>query len=290
MTSFSDDFNRADSTALGAGWVEVSGNWSIVSDQLSPGTDSGTVILRASGAMDSSDHYAEIVIATPRVASMGVCCRGNAGFTTAYLLRHDGGTNLSLFSVVDNTFDVRGAHVTAIAPGDVLRIQAVGSTIKGFLNGSEVISVVNSSVPSGTGVGLRSGTPSTGGEIRYDSFSAADVAAGATLGTASEVDTAQALVGAKAATLGASLGTDTAQQLVGAKSASLTAALSVETAVPLVGSKATVLGTASETDTARPLARQSTAVPSPDRTYRIPPEMRRLAVAAEQRTLEVGRG
>lgn len=35
MAAFADDFNRPNSTDLGAGWVQVSGFWSIVSNQLS---------------------------------------------------------------------------------------------------------------------------------------------------------------------------------------------------------------------------------------------------------------
>ncbi len=69
MTTFTDDFERADSTDLGAGWVEVSGDWAIVSGQLSPGAAGGTIILRAADPMASDDNYAQVTIAAT-VAAM----------------------------------------------------------------------------------------------------------------------------------------------------------------------------------------------------------------------------
>ncbi|MEV0502817.1 hypothetical protein AB0I84_35190, partial [Streptomyces spectabilis] len=207
MASFSDDFNRANSSDLGAGWAEVSGDWSITSSQLSPGVDSGTVILRAAGAMDSADHYAQVTIAAVAAASMGVWCRGNANISNGYLWRNDG-SQWDLFSVVSSTFTVIGTYSAPAAPGDVARVQAVGSTIKAYVNGVERVSVTNTAITSGTSVGLRSGTTSG---IRYDDVAAADITAGATLGTASSVETAQPLTGAKAAELGAAAETGTAQ-------------------------------------------------------------------------------
>lgn len=324
MTSFTDDFNRADSTDLGAGWVEVSGDWSIVSNRLSPGAAGGTIVLRAAGAMATSDNYAQVTIAVAATASQGVWCRGDSTLTSGYLLRNNG-TNWTLFKVVSSTFTAIGtAYVAAAVSGDIAKVQAVGSTIKGFVNGIERISVTDIAVTSGTSVGIRSDSTSA---LRYDDFAAADVTVGATLSVAAEVDTAQALTGAKAATLGVAAEQDTAQTIAAAKTATLgiagavesaqpftgaktatlttaieqdaaqpvsgvvTAALGVagvvETAVPLTGSKTAVLPPALEVDTARPLVAASVTVPSPERTYRVPAERRRLDVAAENRTLTV---
>lgn len=323
MASFTDDFNRANSTDLGANWVEVSGDWSIISNQLSPGVDTGTVVLRAAGAMDSSDHYAQITIAVTAAASQGVWCRGNSNISQGYLWRNDG-TSWDLFSVVSNTFTVIGTFSGAASAGDIAKIQAVGSTIKGYVNGVERVSVVNTAVTTGTSVGLRSGT--TAG-IRYDDFAAADMTAGATLGVATAVEAGQSFAGSKTAALGTAGETAAAQTLAGAKSAALTPAAGqdaaqavagaktavlgvaaaveaaqplsglvtaalgtatvVETAMPLTGSKTATLAPALEVDTARLLSTASTIVPSPERTYQIPAEGRRLVVAAENRTLTV---
>lgn len=325
MTSFSDAFGRADSTDLGPGWVEVSGEWSIVSQQLSPGAAGGTIILRAAAAMDSSDHYAQVTIAATTTASQGVWCRGNANISSGYLWRNDG-SSWDLFSVVGGSFTVIGTYAAAAAPGDVARVQAVGSTIKGYVNGVQRVSVTDTGVTTGTSVGIRSESASA---IRYDDFSAADVSAGAALGTATtietaqpltgtktatlgtatetggaqalvgtkavalapaaEQDTVQALTGTKTATLGVATATETAQPLAGSVTAALGTATAIETAQPLTGSKTATLGTALEVDTARLLTTPSTTVPSPERTYMIPAEQRRLTVAAEHRTLTVRR-
>jgi hypothetical protein len=362
---FSDNFDRASASDLGAGWVEVSGDWSIVSNQLSPGSVGGTIILRAAGAMDSSDHYAQVTIAATTPVSQGVWCRGNSDLTSGYAWRNNG-SNWSLFSVLAGAFTSIGTYTAAAVAGDVAKVQAVGSTIKGFVNGVERVSVVNTAVTTGTSVGIRS-EANTG--LRFDNFAAADVTADAALGAATEADSAQQLTGgktatlslasaseaaqpvtgAKAATLGTAAASEAAQQLAGAKTAilgtatetastqalagaktatltpvdeqntaqalngvktgvlgvaesveevqpitgtvtaTLSAAGSVETALPLVGVKTAVLVPALEADTARPLTVSSTTVPSPERTYRIPAESRRLVVAAENRTLIVRR-
>ncbi|GGW98520.1 hypothetical protein [Streptomyces chartreusis] len=323
MAIFTDDFNRANSSDLGAGWVEVSGEWSIDTNRLSPGAAGGTIILRAAGAMDSNDHYAQMTIAATTSVSQGVWCRGNSNISSGYLFRNDGST-WDLFSVIGGSFSVIGTYAAAAAPGDVAKVQAVGSTITAYVNGVQRISVTDTGVTTGTSVGIRSESASA---IRYDDFAAADVVAGAALGTATEVDSAQPLSGAKTATLtpatstetaqgltgtkAAALGVastvesaqplvgakaaslapvveqDTAQALAGVKTATLGTAVSVEVAMPLVGSKTAALSTALEVDTARPLTVPSTTMPSPERTYRIPAERRRLAVLAEHRTLTV---
>ncbi|MGA6223472.1 hypothetical protein ACPESV_24440 [Streptomyces umbrinus] len=173
MTSFTDDFNRTNSSDLGAGWVEVSGDWSIVSNQLSPGAAGGTVILRAAGAMATDDNSAQVTIAATTAASQGVWCRGNSNLSSGYLWRNDG-TSWDLFSVVGGSFTAIGTFAAAAAPGDVVKVQAVGTLIKAFVNGVERVSLVNNHVTTGTSCGIRSEST---GSLRYDDFTGADVSA-----------------------------------------------------------------------------------------------------------------
>jgi hypothetical protein len=259
MASFSDDFNRANSTDLGASWVEVSGDWSISSNQLSPGAAGGTIILRASGAMDSSDHYAQVTIAATTTASQGVWCRGNSNISSGYLWRNNG-SSWDLFSVVGGSFTVIGTYTAAAAAGDVAKVQAVGSTIKGFVNGVQQVSVTNSAVTTGTSVGIRS---DSAGAIRYDDFSAGDIVNGATLGIASAGEAAQALTGSKTATLGNATETSTAQALASAKTAALTLAAEADAAQGLTGGKTAILGVAGTIESAQPLTGTKTATLTP---------------------------
>lgn len=259
MTTFSDDFNRANSTDLGAGWVEVSGDWSITSNQLSPGAAGGTIILRAAGAMATNDNFAQVTIAATTTASQGVWCRGNSTISQGYLWRNNG-TSWDLFQVVGGSFTVIGTYSAAAAPGDVAKVQAVGTTIKAYVNGVERVSVTDSAVATGTSVGIRS---DSAGAIRYDDFSAGDVTAGATLSIASSTETAQALTGAKAATLGTATETGGAQTLIGAKTAALTPAAEADAAQTLLGVKAGTLGVAGAAESAQPLTGTKTATLAP---------------------------
>ena len=259
MTSFSDDFNRANNTDLGANWVEVSGDWSIVSNQLSPGAAGGTIILRAAGAMASNDNYAQVTIAATTAASHGVWCRGNSNISQGYLWRNDG-SSWNLFSVVGGSFTSIGSYAAAAAPGDVAKVQAVGSTITAYVNGVQRVSVTDTNVTTGTSVGLRSESTNA---IRFDDFAAGDVTFGATLTVAGEADAAQALAGAKAATLSVAAETNTAQPLAGAKTATLAPAAEVDTGQALAGAKTAVLGVAGAVESARPITGAKTAVLPP---------------------------
>jgi hypothetical protein len=176
VTTFTDDFNRSDSTSLGAGWVEVSGDWSIISNQLSSGSAGGTIILRAAGAMASNDNSVQVTIAATAAVSHGIWCRGNSNITSGYLWRNDG-TSWNLFSVVGGSFTSIGSFAGAAIAGDVAKVQAVGSTIKGFVNGIQRVSVTDTNVTTGTSVGLRAESVSA---LRFDDFTAADVSSGAT--------------------------------------------------------------------------------------------------------------
>ncbi|MFF6829658.1 hypothetical protein [Streptomyces longwoodensis] len=259
MATFTDDFNRADSTDLGAGWVEVSGDWSIVSQRLSPGAAGGTIILRAAGAMAGSDHFAQVTIAATTAASHGVWCRGNSNISSGYLFRNDGSA-WALFAVVGGSFNSIGSYAAAAAPGDVARVQAVGTTIKCFVNGIERISVVDSSVSTGTSVGIRSESTNA---IRFDDFAAADVTAGATLSVATSTEAAQPVTGAKGGTLASAGESAGAQVLTGGKTAALGPAAEQTGAQPLAGAKAAALGAAGSTEAAQALTGAKTAALAP---------------------------
>jgi hypothetical protein len=172
VTSIVDDFNRADGSP-GANWVQVSGTWTIVSNQLSSGSAGGIVILRAATAMATNDHYAQITIAATAAVSHGVWCRGNSNITSGYLWRNDG-TSWNLFSVVGGSFVSIGSFTAAAVAGDVAKVQAQGSTIKGFVNGVQRVSVTDTAVATGTSVGLRAESTNA---LRFDDFTGADVSA-----------------------------------------------------------------------------------------------------------------
>ena len=173
MTTFTDDFNRANG-APGANWVDSSGLWTIVSQQLSSGTAGGTIIIRAATAMATSDNSAQVTIAATGAVSHGVWCRGDATFAHGYLWRNDG-TSWVLFSNVGGSFTSLGTFSGAAVAGDIAKVQAVGSTIKGLVNGVVRVSVTDTAVTTGTAVGLRAESTNL---LRFDDFTGADVTSG----------------------------------------------------------------------------------------------------------------
>lgn len=172
--TYSDDFNRADSTDLGVNWSEAIVDWSISANQLAPGT-TGTGTVRWTQEFASSDNYSQATIANTSGGSLGVFTRASVDLGAYYLWRSSG-TQWDLFKNVGGTFTAIGTYVAAIATNDVAKVEANGSTIKGFVGGIERVSVTDTAITTGTFAGIRtSGSAAT----RYDDWSGADLAGAA---------------------------------------------------------------------------------------------------------------
>lgn len=176
MAQYSDDFNRPNSTNIG-NWVEHDDDFSINSNQLAPGTTSTGFVLYGS-PLDTADHYSEIVMPNATASSMGVVARADVDGNNFYLWRSNG-TSWELFYNVGGSFNSIASYSAPLANGDVARIQCVGTTIKGFVNGVERASVVDANIVAGTYSGVRSAASST---ARYDNFLTADVGADSDVG------------------------------------------------------------------------------------------------------------
>lgn len=219
MTAFADDFNRADSTTVGNGWVEVSGDWSIDTNRLSPGAAGGTIILRCGTAMATADHAVQATIAVAAAVSAGIWARGNSNISNGYLWRNDG-SSWNLFSVVGGSFSSLGSFAGAAVNGDVAKLECIGSAIKGYVNGVLRVSVTDTAVTTGAETGFRS---ESAGGVRYDDYSAADITTGSDVtGTISQdfgalsggIMATREVTGAVALDGGALSGTVTAQREV----------------------------------------------------------------------------
>jgi hypothetical protein len=102
---------------------------------------------------------------------MGVFARSDVSGNNFYLWRNDG-SEWTLFYNIGGNFTSIGSYTAAGANGDIARIECVGSTIKGYVNGVERVSVTDTQIPTGLYGGLRSAASST---ARYDNFAAADL-------------------------------------------------------------------------------------------------------------------
>src|SRR5690349_17082280 len=230
VTTFTDDFNRSNG-APGANWVDGSGLWTIVSNQLSSGTAGGTIAIRTATAMATSDNSAQVTIAATGAVSHGVWCRGNTGFTQGYLWRNDG-TSWVLFSNVGGSFTSIGSYAAAAVAGDVAKIQAVGSTIKGFVNGVQRVSVTDTAVTTGTSVGLRAESTNL---LRFDDFTGADVTTGTTGDAALSSTATLSASGLRAATGAAALAPTAALAADGTRATSGTASLTASATLTASG-------------------------------------------------------
>jgi hypothetical protein len=239
MTTFVDDFNRADGSP-GVNWTQVSGTWSIVSNQLSSGSAGGTIVIRATGAMATSDNSAQVTIATTGAVSHGVFCRGNVGFTQGYLWRNDG-TSWNLFSNVGGSFTSIGSFAGAAVAGDVAKVQAVGSTIKGLVNGVVRVSVTDTAVATGTSVGVRAESSNL---LRFDDFTGADVTSGTTGDAALSGTATLSAAGLRATAGGAALAATAGLTAAGVRATGGGASLTALAGLAADGVRATAGGAA----------------------------------------------
>ncbi|GAB3156236.1 hypothetical protein GCM10027258_62360 [Amycolatopsis stemonae] len=239
MTSFTDDFNRADSSTVGNGWVEVAEDWSISSNRLAAPATGGTGIITCGTAMATDDNSAQATIAVAAAVSCGVWCRGDSVFGNGYLWRNDG-TSWDLFRNVSGSFTSLATYAVAASNGDVAKIQAVGSTIKAYVNGVERASVTDTGIVTGKNTGMRCAASST---VRYDDFAAADVTAGtsANAGHAAGTGAASAPAAKVSAAAGQATGTGTASSPSAAVSAAAGAGIGAGSAAaptPTLGGRA----------------------------------------------------
>lgn len=173
---FSDNFNRSDSSDLGSNWTEDTGDAKIQGNEIETNTTGANTIATATGGTPSgADYSVQAVVNTNSTAHCGVVARF-ANTTNMYLLRMRhwwGGGALELL-VLDSVGgdDTLGSHVPG---GDIggtdytIKLEVTGTTIKGYLNGTERISVTNSvhTATGEAGIFLRNNNP---GDNKIDDF------------------------------------------------------------------------------------------------------------------------
>ncbi|MFZ5852240.1 MAG: hypothetical protein ACOYY2_12730, partial [Actinomycetota bacterium] len=200
MVTFTDDFNRADSTNnLGNGWTGFTTTYSIVANQAAP-AGTGTRCAKAPVSPTTRTVYAEATYSAlvsgtfTGVAVALPATLGSAASTTgaAYVLWATGSP--------PNTISIRykpaGGNVTSMTggtgtpstayawqPGDRMRLEAdlneAGDVVmlRGYVNGGLLVSYVPAAAQTVTGgqkgVGLYTGTAST--SQRFDDFAGGDV-------------------------------------------------------------------------------------------------------------------
>jgi len=148
---FSDDFNRADSTTIGGNWTQDAGAMEIKSNTLRAQPAPFGVGLENLGhntsSIGSADYEVEAVLAVAGGFGTGVTGRISNPSNDYYLLELEHGSSgtLVLYKRVGGTYTLLGSYVFGSGAGTyTIKLSMQGTTIKGYLDGVERISVTDS--------------------------------------------------------------------------------------------------------------------------------------------------
>lgn len=177
--TFTDNFNRPDEPLTAGNWQRRTGpaiNWAVISNQAGPDASGSTSVVQYSTLCDTDDNYSEFTVVTNAGYYSPLCRLDNGtdqSTLTGYALWRDTGTLYlqKLVNEVGTTLASAGTYNTFPL---TLKVEANGSTIKGYANGSAILTVTDTGVTTGKRVGARTYT-ATG--MRIDDWSGGDVAA-----------------------------------------------------------------------------------------------------------------
>lgn len=183
-TTFTENFNGTDSTTVMGHqltWTAAAstfGNYNNTGYKVSGiGTYDGC---RADHDLSSADHYSQITLANPSGATSnnsitfnGPAARFNSSANTSYHTSNYSNQQYVTKIVAGVSTNLANASST-FGSTDTYKVEANGSTIKGYVNGVEVVSVTDTAITGNTRCGVN--TPTT--NICWDSFECSDLSVG----------------------------------------------------------------------------------------------------------------
>jgi hypothetical protein len=177
LTLFSDNFNRANNSSLGANWQERSGNFSISNQSLVNSTSGTSVALVNNQTADDVVLTASVNLSsTSSTRDAGLVARHNglASGSQYYAgLAYRSGRYYSEIWESTNGSWTRLSQVQVSSNGTAsLKFEVIGSSLKLYVNGVLRNSVTDTSLTSG-----RFGVSAVGTGARIDNFVATDPAA-----------------------------------------------------------------------------------------------------------------
>lgn len=188
MTAIAESFNTADSSTLGPDltWTKIGSGASIVSNRCRFANGGGTVV-RADTDLSGTDQSSEVKAffsGTSANAGLGPLCRKDSSSTlTFYLFWITWSTTYlaTMYKVVNGTFTGLGTTSVPVtfSSGDTLKLTVNGTTLTGYINGTEIMSRTDSAITTGLRTGAR-GYDSASQAPEIDDFAAADLSAAAT--------------------------------------------------------------------------------------------------------------
>jgi len=177
--SFADDFNRGDSSNLGANWTEGldgASGFAVASNHAEPASSSCNAAWAS--PCDSDDNFSQVTFSvwgSGEYGGLWVRTNGATGTNAliGYMFRQDvTSDNVKLYKRVTGTYTQLGSTVgNADSAGDVLRMEVSGSDLSCQVNGTPLIEVTDTAISSGKYVGIRA--TATGSDL--DDWSGGDL-------------------------------------------------------------------------------------------------------------------
>lgn len=181
----SDNFTRANSTGLGANWTaDANGGFDIVSNVAKSHANSGACQSRFTGAgwTGPADGYAQVTIGQSDFPRYAVHFRAVPGGTSyCYVIgdnaasQGSGSSDNYLLKIIGGSISGLGSSMFAVNIGDVIRIECIGTTIRGLVNGVLKESAVDSDI-SAAGHPMIEGNGNGADDILFTAFEAGDFA------------------------------------------------------------------------------------------------------------------
>lgn len=153
-TLFTDHFIAANSTDLNtydSNWIEVNGGWDIQSDAIHSKTP-GAVDNAAYNGVSPNNNSCATLTMTNQVTGkfIGPAIRASTTVATGYVCWGDTASS-SLFADVAGSVTTIATGGPAFSNGDVIEVDANGTTITCKQNGATVLSGTDSNISSGKG-------------------------------------------------------------------------------------------------------------------------------------------
>lgn len=179
QTTFSDDFNRADSTGLGANWgAAVEGTaFNVASNKAAPQSATRSAHRWASD-LSSADHNSTVdVVVSSGDPRGGPCVRVAAAAVTYYYgwARTAATNNRRVGKIVAGSSTALSTFSLTTFSSGTLKLDINGSTITFYENGSSIFSGTDTSITGNLRPGLMNENASTGTQ---DNWIGADAVAG----------------------------------------------------------------------------------------------------------------
>ena len=147
-----DNFNRANAANLGANWTAQAGNMQVTSNEIgangaSSSTENG-VYWNADTFGD--DQYSQVIAASVEsYAGAGAACRIATNTDDSWYGFYSDTSYLYFFKMVSGTWTSIDSDSTPASTSDVIKIDAEGTTITGYRNGSSQATNTDSALASG---------------------------------------------------------------------------------------------------------------------------------------------